>query len=343
MEKKKREEFIDIAKGIAILCVIIGHTWKNAYPADKRLMVFIYSFHMPLFFILSGWCLKSTDVKISSVIVKKIKQLVVPYVVINFIRTMIMSPELFLKTEFWRSLFYAAGRDMQKGLDGKPVSQIGMTWFLMSLFMCQILYLCVKKISEEYEVSMWLLIICLAMMASQLRDYFWLPLGIQAGVYGMFFYHSGCVMKEKKIFEKDLKKLPVGSILIGLFVWLLDIKVGCVGVHQASYGGIISLAAPVCGTYFVVKLSQFIYVKGAKISRFLSWCGRFSLYIYAIHALDVIGLSVIKRMVLCVFGLPSKKGALLYCVIRIMVVVIGARVLTVVSEVWRMRRMHRAG
>ena len=328
MEKKKREEFIDIAKGIAILCVIIGHTWKNAYPADKRLMVFIYSFHMPLFFILSGWCLKSTDVKISSVIVKKIKQLVVPYVVINFIRTMIMSPELFLKTEFWRSLFYAAGRDMQKGIDGKPVSQIGMTWFLMSLFMCQILYLCVKKISEEYEVSMWLLIICLA---------------IQAGVYGMFFYHSGCVMKEKKIFEKDLKKLPVGSILIGLFVWLLDIKVGCVGVHQASYGGIISLAAPVCGTYFVVKLSQFIYVKGAKISRFLSWCGRFSLYIYAIHALDVIGLSVIKRMVLCVFGLPSKKGALLYCVIRIMVVVIGARVLTVVSEVWRMRRMHRAG
>ena len=118
MEKKKREEFIDIAKGIAILCVIIGHTWKNAYPADKRLMVFIYSFHMPLFFILSGWCLKSTDVKISSVIVKKIKQLVVPYVVINFIRTMIMSPELFLKTEFWRSLFYADGRDMQKGFDG---------------------------------------------------------------------------------------------------------------------------------------------------------------------------------------------------------------------------------
>ena len=101
MEKKKREEFIDIAKGIAILCVIIGHTWKNAYPADKRLMVFIYSFHMPLFFILSGWCLKSTDVKISSVIVKKIKQLVVPYVVINFIRTMIMSPELFLKT--WKT------------------------------------------------------------------------------------------------------------------------------------------------------------------------------------------------------------------------------------------------
>ena len=41
MEKKKREEFIDIAKGIAILCVIIGHTWKNAYPADKRLMLFI--------------------------------------------------------------------------------------------------------------------------------------------------------------------------------------------------------------------------------------------------------------------------------------------------------------
>lgn len=48
--------FIDIAKGLAILCVVLGHVlaydiygfkyvWNNS-----PLLKFIYSFHMPLFF-----------------------------------------------------------------------------------------------------------------------------------------------------------------------------------------------------------------------------------------------------------------------------------------------------
>ena len=47
MVGKKRIEWVDIAKGIAILLMVIGHEVPSGL-----LYVFIFSFHMPLFFIL---------------------------------------------------------------------------------------------------------------------------------------------------------------------------------------------------------------------------------------------------------------------------------------------------
>ena len=53
----KRLDYIDAAKAIAIILVIIGHSnWLSAIPRVGRM---IYSFHMPLFFIISGFFWKS--------------------------------------------------------------------------------------------------------------------------------------------------------------------------------------------------------------------------------------------------------------------------------------------
>lgn len=46
----KRDHDIDIAKGIAMLLVILGHTVYT----PERVVWWLYSFHMPLFFALSG-------------------------------------------------------------------------------------------------------------------------------------------------------------------------------------------------------------------------------------------------------------------------------------------------
>ena len=59
MENKEtvsRNVAIDIAKGLLILCVIIGHGTKNQSLSD-----FMYRFHMPLFLILSGCFLKKVE------------------------------------------------------------------------------------------------------------------------------------------------------------------------------------------------------------------------------------------------------------------------------------------
>ena len=50
VKNKRRIEYIDIAKGIAIILMIMGHVCS--YGSWKRNI--IYSFHMPLFIIVSG-------------------------------------------------------------------------------------------------------------------------------------------------------------------------------------------------------------------------------------------------------------------------------------------------
>lgn len=45
--KEERIEWVDIAKGIGIICVVMGHIFQSQMLAHK----IIYLFHMPLFFI----------------------------------------------------------------------------------------------------------------------------------------------------------------------------------------------------------------------------------------------------------------------------------------------------
>ena len=63
---KKRNEFLDIIKGITIFLVILGHCIENGVGIkfiEKKIFLndfvykFIYSFHMPLFALISGYFL----------------------------------------------------------------------------------------------------------------------------------------------------------------------------------------------------------------------------------------------------------------------------------------------
>lgn len=50
---KNRIGYIDMSKGLAIILVIIGHS--SFVPNNAKLL--LYSFHIPLFFFLSGFTL----------------------------------------------------------------------------------------------------------------------------------------------------------------------------------------------------------------------------------------------------------------------------------------------
>ena len=58
MQDKSRNNFISIAKAIGIILMVVGHSGCPAIINS-----FLYIFHMPLFFILSGFFYKSKNLK----------------------------------------------------------------------------------------------------------------------------------------------------------------------------------------------------------------------------------------------------------------------------------------
>lgn len=53
IQRTSRNEYIDIARGLCILLVVIGHNLENNMLGFKV----IYSFHVPAFFSCLGLCL----------------------------------------------------------------------------------------------------------------------------------------------------------------------------------------------------------------------------------------------------------------------------------------------
>lgn len=71
----KRIEWVDAAKGIGIMLVMLGHNWLH-----WDYCYWIYAFHMPLFFILSGYTL-STCKSFGDFATSRARVLLIPYMV----------------------------------------------------------------------------------------------------------------------------------------------------------------------------------------------------------------------------------------------------------------------
>lgn len=85
----KRIVYLDIAKALCIILVVIGHYCPEGCPEWWRAINrFIYSFHMPLFMFASGFvyiATKRDGERYGVFIMKKIKRLMIPYFVVSAI------------------------------------------------------------------------------------------------------------------------------------------------------------------------------------------------------------------------------------------------------------------
>ena len=134
--EKKRYTQIDICKGIGIILVILGHALKQTGSSNQFLQIvisIIYSFHMPLFFILSGFVslkilyLADTKQRLAY-IGQRAKRLLIPYVVMSL---------LYIPLKIWMSSYaivpYTLGDTWRILIGDSPNTVV---WFLFILFLC---------------------------------------------------------------------------------------------------------------------------------------------------------------------------------------------------------------
>ncbi len=123
-----RVAYWDIAKAVAIFCVVWGHCLQNMttdknYLCSDTLSQFIYSFHMPLFMIISGYfAFGSLSRPIGTALNKRMYQLIVPSISWLIVISL-------LAMAFHRDFVEERFRNIIVTL---PFS----FWFLKSLFLC---------------------------------------------------------------------------------------------------------------------------------------------------------------------------------------------------------------
>lgn len=83
MQKKERLDYIDCAKGIGILLVVVAHHLQDM----EGVCWWIYSFHMPLFFVITGYLYadRTKTATIKEAIFSGAKSLLYPYCIMSII------------------------------------------------------------------------------------------------------------------------------------------------------------------------------------------------------------------------------------------------------------------
>lgn len=149
---------------------------------------------------------------------KKVKSLLVPYFVINALRCLValyQSGFENMLTGYFFPALYGNGSTPKIALSLFDVKIVGMTWFLMALFMCQVMYLSLEEFSKKYGAPMWMLVFITAITGIGFNDKVWLPFSIQPAMGALIFYHAGRLMREKKVLEEPVTAMPVGILVMG--------------------------------------------------------------------------------------------------------------------------------
>lgn len=331
--KEERKRWIDYARAMGIILVVAGHTYQDNIVVD-----WLYSFHMPLFFLLSGITIKRINNKVDFVefTKRRIVMLLVPYLgysVLNFLYNCLQVSILHKDINLWKNIL---GIIVQ--LRGSEYS-LGV-WFLPLLFLGEeiialIMFACKKRIIYEYIMVMALTI------GGYLYNYYCgsiLPWGIDVIHVVVLFLFIGTQLGMK--FDYTLRK-KVGNIYMFLSMVL---AVNCLTAYM-NYKLInanVDLYTETFGNYplyIIAAISGVVFVLGISVlmnnlnSRVLSYVGKNTLHIYGMHAL-IIG--VLKKV------LESKVNALsgnemIIIVIFMTVVTLLACLLAIftMKKVWR--------
>ena len=155
--KSNRILWIDMARGWAVFLVVLGHVFDMTEPntIEYILYVIIYSFHMPLFFVLSGMNIK-TEIDFRTFRITKVKRILIPYFKYSFIY--FLFEMIFKLLTSGEGLKYLVGyfkvffskANLINTLLFTHDSYFSKFWFLVVLFVSQVVIYWLMKISKTW-------------------------------------------------------------------------------------------------------------------------------------------------------------------------------------------------
>jgi fucose 4-O-acetylase-like acetyltransferase len=290
--EQTRVEWVDYCKGLGIFLVVVGHVLTGLqqsailsdsawYQLNER---WLYSFHMPLFFLLSGlFVRRSTRRSVAGFISNKMAVLAYPYFVWSIIQG------------FFQTLHYASHRLTLIDILKIPYVPIDQFWFLYTLFIMMVIYRMLLTISMSDVAFFFLSTVCFVAEIAQFNIIRWNVAHDVASF--LIYFAAGTVIARGSILVRfaELKNAWLFLISAGGYA-AVAIGIIAPGQHEAA----LSPARALAGITATVALAIFLS-RSARFSFIKLW-GKLSLEIYVVHVLASAAIRVALQRI---FGLTD--------------------------------------
>lgn len=284
---QRRIEWVDVARGIGIWLVVVGHTFRGLVnarlvPRTEGVLFldsWIYAFHMPLFFALAGLFAGQLTRKGWAAFLKdRAGGLAYPYLVWSLIQT---TTQILLSGQ-------TNNQSTASDLLRIPYEPIMQFWFLYALLLISVFYYTAARL----RVAPAIILLAAALLLFS-PDFgitaFWSVLG--EAKRNLFYYALGAVAGGP-LTRWTPGRLPslltagAGFVGVTLAVWVNLAPRGTLGAPAVALVGLISTAALSNG------------LADLKGLRFLHGWGLASLQIYVAHTLASAGFRIALQRIL---------------------------------------------
>lgn len=277
-KSSNRIVFLDIAKGIAILCVVIGHN----RPIPQFLYQCIYAFHVPLFFIISGYFLK--NLPILDQMKKKGKLLLKP-LLFGIFSYFLISLCLVLYGWLTNSFLENFGKESIKFLLRQMIhwpDWLGPFWFLEALFWAFLWTTLFLKLSKRIGI------ICAAVLwflAYLCAPHFFIPLCFWQGANASLFVYTGAILKGK-LQGQTLLYLGATSFVISTFYLCIMGHFEILLLSSLTYSKLPdTLILSFLTSFAILAFAYIISKKFSTLSALLSFWGRNTLIVLCLEGI----------------------------------------------------------
>jgi fucose 4-O-acetylase-like acetyltransferase len=260
-----RKKEIDIAKGIGIIAVVYGHTVSSLHT-------YIYIFHMPLFFIISGFLYASKEKEpLVPYVKKKMHSLLISYLILLVLTNLLL-----------KGLYAITGEEFTifPSMLFRPYGASGALWFLLALAWVTVIY---KLIDIYIPYNFKAVTIMLLFVIGRLLSSFGIaiPTYLDTALTSMVFYLSGIVLcKYMNIFNMEMILYMLGISILPCI--LIDLPMS-IDLMYNKYDPFYFMFLSVSISFLIIRISHIESFAKSKVGSLLAYLGRISLIILAFH------------------------------------------------------------
>ena len=267
-----RIEWIDAAKAIGVFLVFWGHILYGGSNLGGVINRAIYSFHMPMFFILSGYVMKSDSLSFIDYCKNKIKRILLPALILYIITLPLYFYFLDYSTESFKTIFMTIFYVKGSCAYNSPI------WFFFCMFQALIILKLIKitEVNNKFLIAILIGCLLVSYIGYESQWNYLNLFGFNKCILGVFFMAIGILLKRIS-FEKRMVFCGAISFPVWIFTGvLLNDKVSMYGMHLGNFG--LFVISSLAGSF-----AFFSFAKILKNSSMILLYSKWTIFIVCSH------------------------------------------------------------